>query len=147
MDYIRLRHELMYAAWDEDAGLWRLRIRRTCHEEAMTVAEFDDTADVLILGVGWLSRPRWPDIPGLRGFQGRLLHTALWDVADTDGAQHNHGVPQTWRDKAVGVIGNVTPFLHSLSSLNDLCPLDSTCARVHQEYRSSRHSSPRLARS
>jgi cation diffusion facilitator CzcD-associated flavoprotein CzcO len=108
MNYIRLRHELTHAAWDEDAGLWRLRVRRACGEEAE--AEIEDTADVLFLGVGWLSRPRWPDIPGLRDFQGRLLHTALWDVDDADGAQDNDGVPQTWRDKAVGIIGNVSPL-------------------------------------
>jgi cation diffusion facilitator CzcD-associated flavoprotein CzcO len=121
MNYIRLRHELTHAAWDEDVGLWRLRVRRICSGEVETVVEFEDTADVLFLGVGWLSCPRWPDIPGLRGFQGRLLHTALWDVGDTDGAQHNDGVPQTWSDKAVGVIGNASPFLYKFVTGNGLC--------------------------
>ena len=105
MSHIRLRHELMYAAWDEDAGIWHLRVRRTGQEGAEV--EIEDTADVLFLGVGWLNRPWWPDIPGLREFRGCLLHTALWDVGDKDGAQDNNGVPQTWRNKAVGVIGNV----------------------------------------
>jgi cation diffusion facilitator CzcD-associated flavoprotein CzcO len=101
--YIRLRHELTHAAWDEDAGIWRLRVRR-----AGETAEIDDIADVLFLGVGWLSRPRWPNIPDLRVFRGRMLHTAKWDVGNMDGAQDDDGVPQTWNDKVVGVIGNVT---------------------------------------
>jgi hypothetical protein len=80
-----------------------LRIR---HADAASGGdvEIDDTADVLFLGVGLLSRPKWPDIPGRRDFQGRLLHTAQWDVGDSDGP----GVPRDWYDKTVGVIGNVT---------------------------------------
>ena len=103
MKYIRLRHELSHAAWDENAGRWRLRVRRVGMEE------IENTADVLFLGVGLLNRPRWPDIPGLREFRGRLLHTALWDVGtlDVDGSLDDDGVPHTWLDKVVGVIGNV----------------------------------------
>ncbi|KAI0246625.1 FAD/NAD-P-binding domain-containing protein [Lactifluus subvellereus] len=102
MRHIRLRHELTHAAWDEDAGNWRLRIWHAAASGGGGDVEVEDTADVLFLGVGWLSRPKWPDIPGLREFQGRLLHTAQWDVGDSAGA----GVPEDWHDKAVGVIGN-----------------------------------------
>jgi hypothetical protein len=117
MQYIRLRHELTYAAWDEDAGKWRLRIRHTGVASGGEDVEIEDTADILLLGVGWLSRPKWPKIPGLREFRGRLLHTAQWDVGDLDGAE----VPQDWHDKAVGVIGNVRLFscADSLLTLND----------------------------
>ena len=106
MRHIRLSHELVHAAWDEDAGNWRLRIRHAATSSGSEVVEIEDTADVLFLGVGWLSRPKWPDIPGLREFQGRLLHTAQWDVGDSAGP----GVPEDWHDKAVGVIGNVAVF-------------------------------------
>lgn len=99
MKYIRLRHELTHAAWDENPGLWRLRVRRAGEEE------IEDTADVLLLGVGLLNRPKWPDIPGLPEFRGRLLHTAQWDVGTSD--VDDDGVPHTWHDKVVGVIGNV----------------------------------------
>jgi cation diffusion facilitator CzcD-associated flavoprotein CzcO len=99
MKYIRLRHELTHAAWDENAGLWRLRVRRAGEED------IEDTADVLLLGVGLLNRSRWPDIPGLPLFRGRLLHTAQWDVGTSD--VDDDGVPHTWHDKVVGVIGNV----------------------------------------
>lgn len=117
MKYIRLRHELSHAAWDENAGRWRLRIRRVGMEE------IEDTADVLFLGVGLLNRPRWPDIPGLREFRGRLLHTALWDVGtlDVDGSLDDDGVPHTWHDKVVGVIGNVKLVSMWTSSRGKVC--------------------------
>lgn len=36
------------------------------------------TCKYLISGMGVLSRPIWPDIPGLNSFKGELLHAALW---------------------------------------------------------------------
>jgi cation diffusion facilitator CzcD-associated flavoprotein CzcO len=113
MKYIRLRHELMHAAWDENAGLWRLRVRSAGGEE------IEDTADVLLLGVGLLNRPKWPDIPGLPEFRGRLLHTAQWDVGTSD--VDDDGVPHTWHDKVVGVIGNVNSFLRGFHHARKLC--------------------------
>ncbi|KAL2014483.1 hypothetical protein VTN00DRAFT_2008 [Thermoascus crustaceus] len=40
---------------------------------------FEDTADVLVTGIGVLNSWKWPDIPGLHDFQGKLLHSAKWD--------------------------------------------------------------------
>lgn len=37
------------------------------------------TARVLILATGFLSQPKWPDIPGLNSFAGKVIHTAEWD--------------------------------------------------------------------
>jgi cation diffusion facilitator CzcD-associated flavoprotein CzcO len=62
---------------------------------------FDDTADVLFLGVGTLNRWKWPDLEGLKEFGGTLVHTAQF----TDGKWEEPVAD--WGDKAVGVIGNV----------------------------------------
>ena len=114
----------MSARWDADAGKWHLRIRRpsslgdgnaedvppspASSSQVSTLVdeefeEFEDTADVLFLGTGTLSRWSWPDIEGLNNFKGRLLHSAQWDV--TDGAWEE-GV-KGWDKKNVGVIGLV----------------------------------------
>lgn len=114
----------MSARWDADAGKWHLRIRRpsslsdgktedvppspaSSSRDSTLVDEeyedFEDTADVLFLGTGALSRWSWPDIEGLNNFKGRLLHSAQWDV--TDGAWEE-GV-KDWNKKDVGVIGLV----------------------------------------
>ncbi|ETW86437.1 hypothetical protein HETIRDRAFT_377052 [Heterobasidion irregulare TC 32-1] len=120
--YIHLRHELMSARWDADAGKWHLRIRRhsslsdgktevvppspaSSSRDSTLVDEeyedFEDITDVLFLGTGALSRWSWPDIEGLNNFKGRLLHSAQWDVSD---GAWEEGV-KDWNKKDVGVIG------------------------------------------
>jgi cation diffusion facilitator CzcD-associated flavoprotein CzcO len=80
--HIRFGHEVNGAAWDEDAGCWRLD---TSHGEL--------TAEVLVGGMGGLSEPSTPEIPGLDDFEGTLFHSAVWD--------HGHGLS----GERVGVIG------------------------------------------
>lgn len=36
-------------------------------------------SDFLISAVGQLNLPREPDIPGLKDFQGKMMHSARWD--------------------------------------------------------------------
>ncbi|MGE2716631.1 flavin-containing monooxygenase [Mycolicibacterium litorale] len=57
------------ARWDEDAERWRVTL---AGGETMS-------ARFLITATGYLSQPRIPDIPGVSGFEGTLVHTAQWD--------------------------------------------------------------------
>jgi cation diffusion facilitator CzcD-associated flavoprotein CzcO len=65
---VRFGCEMKSAAWDGDAGRWRLD---TSHGEL--------TADILVSAVGGLSTPAIPDIPGLDRFRGAVFHSARWD--------------------------------------------------------------------
>lgn len=49
MQAIKLSHQVAAARWDEDSGLWNVRIRNL-----QTGEEFDDSADFLINGCGIL---------------------------------------------------------------------------------------------
>jgi cation diffusion facilitator CzcD-associated flavoprotein CzcO len=40
---------------------------------------FDDVADVLIAARGNLDDIAWPQIPGLRSFDGEVMHSAAWN--------------------------------------------------------------------
>jgi cation diffusion facilitator CzcD-associated flavoprotein CzcO len=84
LPHCRFRTELESAAFDEDAGLWRLRTK-----EGEEVA-----AEVLVSGVGQLSRPLYPKLPGLESFRGKTFHSARWD--------HSYDL----EGKRVAVIGN-----------------------------------------
>jgi cation diffusion facilitator CzcD-associated flavoprotein CzcO len=80
--YVRTGHEVQSAEWVGEAGHWRLE-----------TATGELTADVVVGGMGGLSQPSAPDIPGLDSFRGTMFHSANWD--------HGHDL----RGERVGVIG------------------------------------------
>lgn len=70
---MRLGVAITEARFDADAGRWRLLLD---NGERLSARFF-------VCSTGALNKARWPDIPGLADFQGRLLHTARWP-ADID---------------------------------------------------------------
>lgn len=68
LDFVRFRHEVTLATWDEDAACWELettggRLR----------------ADVVVSARGPLSEPALPSFPGIENFEGKIFHSARWD--------------------------------------------------------------------
>lgn len=57
------------ASWDEDRCRWRIRTEAG--------AQFETEA--LIVALGQLNRPKFPDIPGRESFTGPAFHSARWD--------------------------------------------------------------------
>lgn len=72
---MRFGHKCIGATWSEQACKWHVKIQRL-HDGTV----FEDTADVFMTGVGALNNWRWPDIEGLKNFQGKLMHSAEWDT-------------------------------------------------------------------
>jgi len=68
---IRFDHEVREAEFDEGAGRWTVRTTQG--------AVF--SARVVISGMGGLSRPQIPRIPGLELFEGPSFHSSQWDHA------------------------------------------------------------------
>ena len=82
--HIRFNAEVVEARYDEAAALWRVRTR---DGRAFS-------ARALVSGMGGLSNPAFPKIPGLETFIGPTFHSAQW----------NHEVDL--RGKRVAVIGS-----------------------------------------
>ncbi len=78
---MRLGRAIVDASFDEPAGRWHLNL-----DDGSRI-----TARFFVCSTGQLSIARWPDIPGLADFQGRLLHTGRWP-ADADLAGKRIGV-------------------------------------------------------
>lgn len=69
--------------------MWHVTALNTVTQKTVTT-----TCHVLINAAGILNAWRWPAIPGLQDYKGKLLHSAAWDTT-TD-----------LRGKNVGLIGN-----------------------------------------
>jgi cation diffusion facilitator CzcD-associated flavoprotein CzcO len=81
--HLRFDSEVTSARFDERCGVWTVTLASGERIEA----------DHVVLATGGLSRPAYPDIVGIEGFQGKLFHSARWD--------HDYDLA----GKAVGVIG------------------------------------------
>lgn len=68
LDRFRFNVRFEAAAWDADAGLWRIE-----------TSAGPTTAEVLVPAAGALSEPKLPAIEGLDRFAGPLFHSAQWD--------------------------------------------------------------------
>jgi cation diffusion facilitator CzcD-associated flavoprotein CzcO len=69
VQHIRFGVEMAEVRWDAAALRWTLT----------TTAGAEHHADALVLACGQLSRPAYPDIPGLDTFAGTAFHSACWD--------------------------------------------------------------------
>ncbi|MEZ5132123.1 MAG: NAD(P)/FAD-dependent oxidoreductase [Mycobacterium sp.] len=67
--HIRFKTTVEGARWDEEARLWRVALG-----DGGTLS-----ARYLITATGFLSQPHTPDIPGIHGFEGKIIHTTAWD--------------------------------------------------------------------
>ena len=79
--HMKLGRTITEARFDAEASRWRLLLD---NGERLGARFF-------VCSTGALNKARWPDIPGLADFRGRLLHTAHWP-ADADLASQRVGV-------------------------------------------------------
>jgi cation diffusion facilitator CzcD-associated flavoprotein CzcO len=91
---IRLGTTVTGAAWDDDAGRWTLQ-----------TSGGPVSARVLIAGMGPLTEPRIPDLPGLDAFAGTVFHSARWD--------HEHDVSGE-RVAAIGTGASAIQFVPAI---------------------------------
>ncbi|KAL4967067.1 flavin-containing monooxygenase [Aspergillus stella-maris] len=74
--HIRFQSRCLGARWNDTTGKWFVQI---LDESGSSPRVSEDSADVLMTGTGLLNEWKWPSIPGLHDFKGKLLHSASWD--------------------------------------------------------------------
>lgn len=74
-DKYRLRPHMRFNSSVERAEFDESRAQWTVH----LAGQKPVTARFLVLATGFLSQPKWPDIPGIETFAGKIIHTAAWD--------------------------------------------------------------------
>ena len=71
---MKLSHKVIEARFVESGSKWNVKV-----ENCLTGQVIEDSCDVLYACIGALNDWKWPDIPGLDSFKGKLLHSAAWD--------------------------------------------------------------------
>ncbi|KAI9733512.1 MAG: hypothetical protein M1818_007260 [Claussenomyces sp. TS43310] len=93
--YMNFESEVLGAQWNEQDGKWIVRILQKQNDGSMR--EIQDTCDLLLQCTGVLSFPKFPNVPGLQTFKGKVIHTGKWD----DAYQKDQ-----WKGENVAVIGS-----------------------------------------
>ncbi|KIW92820.1 uncharacterized protein Z519_06669 [Cladophialophora bantiana CBS 173.52] len=101
--YVKFNHKVEEARWDEEAGQWILTIAGPNGEK------LEDRCEILANNSGILNEWKYPDIPGLDTFKGKLLHTARWDDS------------YDMKGKVVAVIGGGSSAVQVIPALQKQC--------------------------
>jgi cation diffusion facilitator CzcD-associated flavoprotein CzcO len=72
--YVKLRHQIEEARWDDDRGIWRFKIRNLKTNDIIV-----DEAEFFVNAGGVLNNYKWPEITGLQSFKGKLMHSAAYE--------------------------------------------------------------------
>lgn len=107
LPHIRLNAILTSARFDPEQGFWLLRLE---NGEQLKASFF-------ICSAGPLSEPRYPDIPGMDIYEGRLFHSARWD--------HDYSLD----GKRVAVIGTAASAVQIIPRIAPLAARLYVCQR------------------
>ena len=58
---------------------WETRVKVAGGKDAEFGATYTITSDFLVSAVGQLNLPKFPNIPGIETFEGKMMHSARWD--------------------------------------------------------------------
>lgn len=95
---VKLSHKVVHAQFDEHEGIWNLKVN---HKGEI----IDDWCNVLVSASGFLSRWKWPEIPGLHDFKGLKVHSSAWDES------------YDYANKKIAMIGNGSSAIQIMPEL------------------------------
>lgn len=72
--YVKLKHKIEKIQWNNDKGKWTFTVRNLVTNEV-----FNDEADYYINAGGVLNNFKWPNIPGINDYKGKLMHSAQYE--------------------------------------------------------------------
>ena len=98
---IKFNHKVTGLEWIEEKAKWRISVSEQGQER-------EEFADFIISAQGFLSRWKWPNIPGIHDFKGHKVHSADW----------NHTFD--YSHKRIGVIGNGSSAIQILPQMAKL---------------------------
>jgi cation diffusion facilitator CzcD-associated flavoprotein CzcO len=107
--FVKLQHEVKDCEWNDEEGKWHVKVQRP------DGTVFEDKADVLVSARGLLNNKQWPDIEGLRSFEGEIMHSAAWNPK------------YDFKGKRVGVIGSGSSAIQIIPKLQKIEGTQMNC--------------------
>lgn len=92
--YIRFCSEVEGAVWNDTESKWKVTVKVLGSKDAEFESSYSIITDFLVSAVGQLNVPYTPNLPGLKTFKGKIMHSARWNLA-TD-----------LQNLRIGIIGN-----------------------------------------
>ncbi|KAJ9132078.1 putative Monooxygenase [Pleurostoma richardsiae] len=108
---IRYSSKVIGATWDGEQGVWSIEVEISDAQGRISTQK--TSAEVVISATGILNNWKWPDIEGLSAFEGKLVHSADWDMS------------WNYEGKTVALIGCGS------SAIQILPHLQKKCSRVY----------------
>ncbi|VUC29424.1 unnamed protein product [Clonostachys rosea] len=97
---VQFNTRITHANWDEEKRMWLL----TDDKGVKYSTRF------LITGVGILSAPQLPNIPGISSFKGQAYHTSRWP--------RDFDMARDLKDKRIGVIGTAATGIQTITAIS-----------------------------
>ncbi|KAK3675140.1 hypothetical protein LTR78_005074 [Recurvomyces mirabilis] len=107
--FMKMNHEVKDCEWSQEEGKWHVKVQQPNGEI------LSDTADILISARGLLNNPQWPDIEGLRSFEGETMHSSKWNKS------------YDFTNKRVGVIGAGSSAIQIIPKLQSIPGCQLNC--------------------
>ncbi|RDW81202.1 flavin-containing monooxygenase [Aspergillus mulundensis] len=82
------------ARWSDEDKKWKVSVKVSGDKDDQFTRSYTLSTDFLISAVGQLNFPREPNIPGLKEFRGKMMHSARWDWT------------YNFENKRIAIIGN-----------------------------------------
>ncbi|KAF3490682.1 sterigmatocystin biosynthesis monooxygenase StcW [Arthroderma uncinatum] len=77
--YMTFNTRVTGAYWEEDRGQWRVTLSQTGPDG--TQKDIEESCHVLLNASGFLNGYKWPDIPGIEKFKGKVTFRMALDVS------------------------------------------------------------------
>lgn len=116
--YMTFNTQVVEARFNDETGKWKVKLRKTipgdwdsqqkAYRDEGQKEEFEDECDLLLYATGILNDYKWPNIPGVKDFKGRLVHTARWP---------NDYQAEQWKDQNVAVIGSGASSIQTVPTM------------------------------
>jgi cation diffusion facilitator CzcD-associated flavoprotein CzcO len=105
--YMTFSSEVVGCYWQQETGEWLVKIKQT-NDTTGESKVIEDRCHLLLHGTGILNNFKWPKLPGMDTFKGKIIHTARWP---------KEYQAEQWKNDRVAVIGSGASSIQTVPTM------------------------------